>query len=858
MPAVSFDSKSFLLPSGRGASTRFPIVAASFDATLIDPASWAAELARLRHAGFNTVVMRVPWLMHEPTPGRFVFEGACDVRRAVVEAGAAGLKVALRIGPCVGGTFARGGLPGWIGEFAGDRVREAQPAFLARVTGFWRALAPQFVDLQYSRNGIGKGGVVRPVIAVGIEDDWRCLDATVGEAYFSALVRFAREVGIDVPLFSANNCWYMHDGMIDAWRGPGAGTARELREVQPDSPPMVLIEADGSNGSGGSSGSGEACAREVAELVCDRADFVVDAVAIRHVDATSAAARAEIGAMDVFPLRRALVFASTFAAILAEMQPSAKEPSVLVGRGKERVEVAIDGDNAGADFEFIASDITIDGSRLERCSGSLVALDGDLVVVAGKPRGKISVQVDGSAAALTVAAEGAAPKVVKVRGLRFVAVPHELAAGVGIAVDGREFAFDFVDATGAVLVRVARDGTVTRSKTDEPKNKRAPAASTPITLAPPTMLAETGFIDGSHARFASTAAPRDLGEFGVRSRVAYYRARAKGKAAATALLAHAAGVTRVERTAAKSGALTVVAEVRDVGASTTGVFGPLLDVAPLKGVKCEQVMRPAFDATTTGRFVYGYDMRDSTQQVHTLRWTFAPRTDAVVVRVPEWWRAMAAEFGCTLRLNGELVAGLDTRVWPEHIMLDGAKLSPMRPVKVAKGEKPPKAKLAKLEPGANELLLDLGVEFDGLAKLRKDIELLAVRGEVAAEWAFARVSPPASWAGAKAVAKTAAKKPAAKPTGVPTWFRTTFRTTFRADEPRALELACTLAAGEVAMVFVNGASTIAQDGASGVADGKKRERRVRHATLPASLIRAGDNEICVFTPDGVMPAIEVR
>jgi hypothetical protein len=60
------------------------------------------------------------------------------------------------------------------------------------------------------------------------------------------------------------------------------------------------------------------------------------------------------------------------------------------------------------------------------------------------------------------------------------------------------------------------------------------------------------------------------------------------------------------------------------------------------------------------------------------------------------------------------------------------------------------------------------------------------------------------------------------------------------------------------MVFVNGASTIAQDGASGVADGKKRERRVRHATLPASLIRAGDNEICVFTPDGVMPAIEVR
>jgi len=33
---------------------------------------------------------------------------------------------------------------------------------------------------------------------------------------------------------------------------------------------------------------------------------------------------------------------------------------------------------------------------------------------------------------------------------------------------------------------------------------------------------------------------------------------------------------------------------------------------------------------------------------------------------------------------------------------------------------------------------------------------------------------------------------------------------------------------------------------------------LRHAVLPAALVRAGDNEICVFEPDGVLPGLAVR
>ena len=163
MPSVSYDSLSFFHDGARAGVRRFPIVGAAFDPTLVEPTRWTEELVRLRCAGFNAVSARVPWSLHEPTPGRFEFSGECDVRRFVREAGAAGLRVILRIGPCVGGSFAGGGMPGWIGEFAGDRVREAKPAFMQRVTGYWRRLLRECVDLQATRNG---GSSERPIIAI--------------------------------------------------------------------------------------------------------------------------------------------------------------------------------------------------------------------------------------------------------------------------------------------------------------------------------------------------------------------------------------------------------------------------------------------------------------------------------------------------------------------------------------------------------------------------------------------------------------------------------------------------------------------------------------------------------------------
>ena len=860
MPSVSFDSKSFLLQTGRASVARLSIVGAAFDATLVEPTQWAAELGALRHAGFNTVVVRVPWRLHEPTPDRFVFDGACDIRRVVELAGQLGLKVVLRIGPCVGGGFAAGGLPGWIGEYAGDRVREAHPAFLARVTRFWRALAAQFVDLQASRNG---GGRPRPVIAVGLEDDWRCLDGEVGDAYFSALIRFVREVGVEVPLVTANNCWYLHEGLIDAWSGAGdiVRTADELRQVQPEAPPM-LLHAVGD-------------ARLVAESVAARADFACEVAAVRHRGATSATGCAERSATDLFLLRRALVFASTFGETIAGMIPDAPRVDAdggavvsLRGTDDERVDVRFGARptrsrkaaDTPSDIGFAGHNLSIAGARLEHCSGSLVALLGDIVVVAGAARGKITVKVDGSQVSIAVPADGGAPRVTKVRGLRIAVVPHALAAGVGVA-DG---AIEFVDAAGAVQARINRDGTVVRSK----PAGRPGAANRTIATGAVRCVVETGLLDGTHPRFAKVHAPQSLGGMGIDSMHGYYAARVaapKGKAGAKAKSKardhwiDGAGVARTNRIALNPRGTMQVIEVRGdqlapAGGHThaqTGVTGPLREVAPLKGVKGAIVDLPRFDASRLGRFVWGYDARADAGTRRTVRWTFAARSTPVVVELPTWWMSAAqAQGGTLLRLNGEpiLHTGAPGRT---SVLLDGAMLSPLRPRKLAKGEKPPKAKAIQLEPGANELLLDLdpGLPTDErtLARLIKDTRFLEVLGIAQAEWSFARVLPPATWSNSIPAPR--------KPLAAPAWFRVPFSIV----APATLTLSCEHAVGSVATVLVNGQPSMVLDGRSGARCGTARSPRLRRtAVVPAAVLCAGENEICVFEPDGAMPAIELH
>ncbi len=927
MPSVSFDSLSFLFDGARSRASRFTIAAAAFDATLLDPLAWAATLSRLRHTGFNTVVIRVPWALHEPTPGRFVFTGACDLRRAIELAATAGLKVILRIGPCVGGSFARGGLPIWLRDLVGPRLREANPAFLARVSQFWRALAPQCVDLLASRNG---ASAIRAVIAVGIEDDWRSLDGALGDAYFAALVRFAREVGIDVPLFTANNCWYTHESLLDAWQGPTVveRTTRELRQVHPDAPPLLMHSPTRRELLTGGTEIGRAWAALIAESVASRADFACEVVGTRHTHATSATGCAERPDVDTFASRRALVFATSFAEIFAAMKPvsidaGATHPRAamharavhLAGERSERCTVvlgaakdsgtpqakrspskrtstqqlshrAADGSeqvvaaHSESAVDFYASDFVIAGARLERCTGSLVALLGDIVVVAGAPRTKIKVKVDGSAVELTVLAEGAAPKVTKVRGLRFAVVTHAMACGVGIAED----AIEFIDRAGVLLARVARDGSVESAeipkatkaargtKIERIKSSQISTSAVELKLAPPLVLAATRLVDGTDPRFARIASPASLGSYGLAAMHGFYRVRfdaPKRKGSDVRFISM--GVRATYRVAEKKRSEMHVMEVcanalPPFGGhldERVGVLGPLVECTAVKGVKSSLVELPDFDATTLGRFAWGYEPRGAMGARKTVQWTFAARKNSVMLRFPDWWRDEGhLRVGHRLRLNGELLDAELAEI--TEIMMDGAKLSPMRPAPVAKGEKPPKGRNIKLVPGENELLLDLdphaALDDARLKRLAKEMDFVEVVGEINAEWSFARIEPPSSWSIAGSAAKRTKSSTTAKTTvGLPTWFRWTYPMAIVPTTVGAVELVVEHPADEIATILVNGVAAMTLDGVSGVRVGTAKRPYVRRTLqLSATQLRAGENEISAFSPSGVMPVVSIR
>ena len=849
MPSISYDSLSFFHDGARAGVRRFPIVGAALDPALVDPARWADRLAELRHAGFNTVVARVPWSLHEAIPDRFEFSGSLDVRRFVAAAGAAGLKVVLRIGPCVGGTFAAGGVPSWIGQFAADRIREANPGFMQRVARFWRRVAQETADLQATRNG---GGAERPIVAIGLEDHWHSLDADVGAAYFGELVRFVREFGFDVPLISANNCWYMHEGVVDTWCRPSDAPAErmdEMRQVQPDAPAMAIVAWDEG-------------ALALASRVMARSEFVLEVGGCRHRGATGARGLAERESRELFDLRRVLVFASSFGESLSGMTSDELAQHIeLRRRADGRPEFHV---------KAHAKGLALGAARLSRSTASLVAFSGDMLVVAGRPRSRIEVRIDGSSVTMSVPADGALPKCTRVRGLRVVAVPDALADGIAIVHGGGGAdGFEFVDRNGGVLVTVGQDGAIRRRKPGSGEASTKAVRPKAIRLGAVEALVEPGYRDGTHARFASIDGPNTLGAFGASEQTAYYRARFKqaGKSKRIYALASSCavdgalavdGAQRADGGApiveiAASGAHAIVAEVRNDGVpsegratgAATGVFGPLVEVVPLKGVKVDAVPQPSRDPTTAGRFICGFDLADHAD-AKTVRWRFPTRKEDVVLVLPASAADALAAGGHVFRLNGEFLpcarAGVGGAMM---LLLPAAKLSPMRPKQLKKGEKPPKARNAVLEPGDNELIYD-GAPHASV----KDVRLFAVKAAVPTDWAFARVSPPASWASAKPVAKAAL----AKRSGVPTWFRTSFHL----DAPRALALRAVFVADARATVLVNGATTLVHDGASGAAIGKgKSAKRARTAHVPAHETRRGANDVLIFSPDGRMPECTV-
>lgn len=160
-----------------------------FHYTRYPEAEWREELLKMKAGGIEIVSTYVFWIHHEEVEGLWDWSGRRDLRHFVQLAGEVGLSVVVRCGPWCHGEVRNGGLPDWAVARHDWKLRSTDPKFLAAVRELYGQIAHQLSGLLWKDGG--------PVIGIQLDNEY------YGPAeYLLALKATAREVGLDVPIYT--------------------------------------------------------------------------------------------------------------------------------------------------------------------------------------------------------------------------------------------------------------------------------------------------------------------------------------------------------------------------------------------------------------------------------------------------------------------------------------------------------------------------------------------------------------------------------------------------------------------------------------------------------------------------------
>ena len=157
---------------------------------------WRESLLKMKAGGVNIVSSYVIWIHHEEEKGVWDWSGQKDLRAFVQQIKECGLYMILRIGPWSHAEVRNGGFPDWLQH--NYKVRTNDAAYLAEVRRFYEKIFEQAKDLQLKDGG--------PIIGVQIENEFgHCggLTGEEGERHMKTLQAMVKEIGFDVPLWTA-------------------------------------------------------------------------------------------------------------------------------------------------------------------------------------------------------------------------------------------------------------------------------------------------------------------------------------------------------------------------------------------------------------------------------------------------------------------------------------------------------------------------------------------------------------------------------------------------------------------------------------------------------------------------------
>ena len=161
---------------------------------------WEESLRKMKAGGVTIVSTYVIWIHHEEQQGVFDFTGCRNLRKFVVLCQKVGLKMFLRIGPWVHGEVRNGGFPDWVVELgkSGVDLRSNDHAYMSYVRHYWKKIYEQVQGLFLEDAG--------PIIGLQLENEYGHVGGyggDKGESHMRTLMALAKELGFQVPLYTA-------------------------------------------------------------------------------------------------------------------------------------------------------------------------------------------------------------------------------------------------------------------------------------------------------------------------------------------------------------------------------------------------------------------------------------------------------------------------------------------------------------------------------------------------------------------------------------------------------------------------------------------------------------------------------
>ncbi len=158
---------------------------------------WKESIYKMRAGGVEVISSYVFWIHHEEIEKEYDFTGSRDLHAFVQTVKDCNMKMILRIGPWSHGEARNGGFPDWLLK-KGWKLRTNDADYLAEVRGWYTKIYEQVKGFMHKDGG--------PIIGIQIENEYGHVGGQQGEAgeeHMRTLIALAKEIGLEVPIYTA-------------------------------------------------------------------------------------------------------------------------------------------------------------------------------------------------------------------------------------------------------------------------------------------------------------------------------------------------------------------------------------------------------------------------------------------------------------------------------------------------------------------------------------------------------------------------------------------------------------------------------------------------------------------------------